>query len=94
LCEGATVYTIEGKRVGTVGKVNADYFVLCRQSARVDEEFRVPLVAVFSVQQENGKSSMWLSLNERDLEGWLQLYDASYSEFKSPFKRQTIHYKI
>jgi hypothetical protein len=101
--KGAEVYTFEGKKIGTVRKVDSSYFTAYRSGLVADEEFRVPLSAISAVENEGNYTIIRLSISEEQIKHGFEFLSgkpnsefasgAAESEPKIPMGKQVIHYE-
>ena len=100
---GAEVYTLEGKKIGKVRKVDSSYFTAYRSGLVEDEEFRVPLSAISAVENEGNSTIIRLSISEEQIKHGFEFSSgkpnsefasgAAESELKIPMDKQIIHYE-
>ncbi len=104
MLENSKVYTSDGKSAGKITKVNTEYFTTYKKGLVTDEEYRIPLDAISSVQPANDDASIVrLALTEDQLKhGYEFVKGKPNSEFvsgeeesepKVPFEKQLIHYE-
>ena len=99
---GAEVYTLEGKSVGKVKEINSSYFTAFKRGLLSDEEFRIPMSAVSSVENDGSSTTIRLSLKEEQVKHGYEfakgkpnsefMHGVAESEPKIP-ERQLIRYE-
>lgn len=100
---GAEVYTFEGKKIGRIKEINSGYFTTLRHGLVTDEEFRVPMSAISSVENHNNSTIVRLSLKEEQVKHGYEfvkgkpnsefMHGTKGSEPKFPDERQLIRYE-
>jgi hypothetical protein len=100
---GAEVYTLEGKSVGRIKEIDSSYFTAFKRGIVTDEEFRIPMSAISSVESEGGSTRIRLSLKEEQVKHGFEfakgkpnsefMHGTAESEPKIPDERQLIHYE-
>jgi hypothetical protein len=100
---GAEVYTLEGKKIGRVNKVDSSYFTAFKHGLATDEEFRIPLSAISAVENEGNSTVIRLSMSEEQLKHGFEFSSGrpnsefasgvAESEPKIPRDKQMIHYE-
>lgn len=63
----AKVYSSDRKELGKVSSINDDYFVSLKQGLIVDEEYRIPIMAVEGVLPDKDEMVVEVGLNEEQL---------------------------
>lgn len=101
--EGAEVYTREGKKVGKISKAGQNYFTAYDRGIVTDSEFRVPMSAISSVENNSEPAVVRLNLDEEQLKHGFEFTSgrpnsefvsgASESEPKIPREKQVIRYE-
>ena len=100
---GAEVYTLEGKSMGRIKEINSSYFTAFKRGLVTDEEFRIPMSAISSVENDGSSATIRLSLNEEQVKHGYEfasgkpnsefVHGTAESEPKIPDERQLIHYE-
>ena len=84
MLEGAAVYTSDGKGAGKIIKVNSEYFTSRKEGFISDEEYRVQLDAILSIEQTGNTTTVKLSLSQDQLQhGYEYITSKPNSEFVS-----------
>jgi sporulation protein YlmC with PRC-barrel domain len=101
--KGAEVYTLEGKHVGKIKEINANYFTTFNRGILTDEEFRIPMSAVSAVENRGDATIIRLSMKEEEVKHGYEFTKgkpnsefasgAAESEPKIPLEKQVIHYE-
>jgi hypothetical protein len=63
----AEVYTLEGKRVGRIKKINSIYFTAFKRGLVTDEEFRIPISSISAVESNDNATIIRLNLKEEQV---------------------------
>jgi hypothetical protein len=100
---GVEVYTLEGKSIGRIKEINSSYFTAFKRGLVADEEFRIPMSAISSVENDGSSTRIRLSLNEEQVKHGFEfakgkpnsefMHGAAESEPKIPDERQLIRYE-
>jgi hypothetical protein len=102
--EDAIVYTLDGKKIGKVTKVDTDYFIVYKKGLIGDEEFRIPVAAVSTYNTNADTLSITLNLEEEDVKHGFEyatdnrpnsdiVSGKSDIGYQIPLKKQVVHYE-
>lgn len=100
---GAKVYTLEGKNIGKIKESDADHFTAFKRGLVSDEEFRIPMSAISTVENHGDFMIVRLNLKEEQVKHGYEfakgrpnsefMHGTVESEPKIPDERQLIRYE-
>jgi hypothetical protein len=100
---GAKVYTLEGKSAGTVKEIDSERFTTFKRGITTDEEYRIPVSTISSVEDDGRTITLRLNLTEEQIKhGYEFVKERPNSEFvhgiaksepKIPGEKQLIRYE-
>ena len=102
---GDNVFTLNGKNIGKVSKIDNDHFTVYNQGLIQDEEFRIPISAIshFDIKAGKEDTSVILNVNEEQIKHGYEivskkpnseLVSGKYnSQYKIPLEKEVIHYE-
>ncbi len=95
IIKGAKVHTSHEKDVGTVTKVDREYFTSYKKGIITDKEYRIPLHSMLKIKYEKESSIILLTMTEDQLRhGYMTEGRANATGIVDiSLKKQVIHYE-